>query len=373
MKTIAIDASRAIRRQKTGVEWYAWHLIKALALIAPADWRVKLLAPRPFDAAEEWGRKFPEAWRESSLDWPPKFLWSQIRLAAHLKRTRPDLFFSPVHVLPFFASAPAVVTIHDTDYMTHPEAYSRKGRAYLKLTTRWAVARAARIITPSNASKENLTKFFGCDPRKIRVTALGPMISRVPDDPAVRTAKDKFCLSAPYFIFVGRLEAKKNTARIVEAFSEIGREFPEIKLVLVGRPGRGYEKVRSAIERAGAKNRIIETGWLAGNEVAALTRGALGLIFASLAEGFGLPVLDGFFLGTPVITSRGISTEEVAGSAAVLVDPNNAGEISAAMRRIAADENFRRELAAKGLEQVKNFSWQKTAVKTVEVFNEVIG
>ncbi len=390
MKTIAIDASRATRERKTGVEWYAFRLIEAMKKQAPSEWKVRLLTDRPFftsrvDSRESivesrpthcsllttHFRDLPPNWSELVLAWPPRFLWSQLRLAAHLCRTQPDLFFSPVHVLPFFASSPAVVTIHDVDYVLHPEAYTSKGRSYLKLTTWWAVRRAKLILTPSEASKKNLVRYFRCPPEKIRVTPLGPMAQEIPAAEKIEAAKKRYGLEK-YFIFVGRLETKKNAARIVQAFKKISAEFPETKIVLIGRPGRGIESVEEAIAAADLDERILRPGWISGEDVTALTAGAIGLIFASLAEGFGIPILDAFLLGTPVVTSKGIATEEVAGGAALLVDPSSVEEIAAAMKRLYLEPALREELARKGIKRVKNFSWEKTAAQTIAVFQEIL-
>jgi len=399
MKTIAIDASRAIRKHKTGVEWYAYRLLGALAKVAPGEWKVELLVDRPVGESGEWRvdsgstsdplstihYPLPNTWSFVLLKWPPRFLWSQIRLAVRLLRTRPSLYFSPVHVLPFFATNPSVVTIHDVDYMRHPEAYSWKGRNYLKLTTWWAVRRATRIMTPSEASKNDLVRYFGCDPAKIRVTPLAPMVvgeasseSPVASGPEstvglLATGYSQLASTSPYFLFVGRLETKKNAVRIVEAFAKVAGEMPEVKLILVGRAGRGYEAVKAAIEATELGERIVETGWLPGEEVTALIKNSIALMFPSLAEGFGIPVLDGFALGVPVVTSRGIATEEVAGEAALLVDPHSVEEIAEAMRKLQHDPSIRESYVKKGTERLKDFSWEKTARMTVEVFREILG
>ncbi|TAL20720.1 glycosyltransferase family 1 protein [Patescibacteria group bacterium] len=380
---IAIDASRAIRSRKTGVEWYACKLIEALAKIAPPGWRVDLIVDNspPPSLRVRGGREglvpsfnfsLPPQWSITSLRWPPRYLWSQVRLAAHLQITRPNLFFSPVHVLPFLATAPAVVTIHDVDYVTHPEAYSAKGRAYLKLTTRFAVRRAVRVLVPSEATRQGLIKYFGASPEKIAVTPLAPIITDIPPASEVAAVKKKLGIEWPYFLFLGRLETKKNAVRVIEAFKKIQPALGETRLLLVGRPGRGYEAVRSAIKNAGLGDRIFELGWRSAEEVTTLLTGATALVFPSLAEGFGLPILDAFAVGTPVITSASIATEEVAGGAAVLVDPFSTDEIADAMKSLAENHAPAVELAAKGREWVKNFSWEKTARQTLAVFQEII-
>ncbi len=376
--TIAIDASRATRVYKTGVEWYAYRLLEALHTEMPPEWSVRLLSDRM--PATDWIAASHDAprndkvthWFWKILSWPPRFLWSQVRLAAYLFRTQPSLFFSPVHVLPFFASSPAIVTIHDVDYVLHPEAYGWKSRMYLLLTTWWAVHRATRILTPSETSKRHLRERFGCRPEKICVTPLAPMISERPSEQQIRETKARLGIADPYLIAIGRLETKKNTARIVEAFARVQKLHPEFRLILVGGLGRGHEAVLAAIEKANLGDRILRCGWLAGDDLAALLAGAHALVFPSLAEGFGIPILDAYTLGVPVITSRGIATEEVAGGAALLVDPTSVEEIGDAMKKMMTDDSFRVSLIERGSARVKAFSWQKTAQATVAVFRECI-
>lgn len=371
--TIAIDASRATRVRKTGVEWYAYRLIEALQTEMPGEWQIKLLSDRLPATDYSHTPILPSYWTWCILSWPPRFLWSQVRLAAHLFRMQPSLFFSPVHVLPFFASSPAIVTIHDVDYVLHPEAYGWKSRMYLLLTTWWAVHRATRILTPSEASKRHLIAHFCCRAGKIRVTPLAPMVMERPSPEQIRDTKTRLGIADPYLIVIGRLETKKNTARIVEAFAHIHAQHPALRLVLVGGLGRGHEAVVQAIARADMGDRILRCGWLAGEEMAALLAGAEALVFPSLAEGFGIPILDAFALGVPVITSHTIATEEVAGNAALLVDPTSVQSIADAMHTVVADPTLRSSLIERGTIRVKDFSWQKTARVTVEVFRECVG
>jgi glycosyltransferase involved in cell wall biosynthesis len=243
---------------------------------------------------------------------------------------------------------------------------------YLLLTTWWAVRRATRILTPSEASKRQLGERFGCRPEKIRVTPLAPMINERPSTRQIADTKARLGIADPYFIAVGRLETKKNTARIVEAFARVQKIHPEFRLVLVGGLGRGHEAVLAAIEKANLGDRILRSGWLGGDDLAALLAGARALVFPSLAEGFGIPILDAYTLGVPVLTSRGIATEEVAGDAAVLVDPMSVPEIAGAMQTLVTDDALRASLIERGSARVKTFSWQKTAQRTVAAFRECL-
>lgn len=368
---IAIDASRAFRARKTGIEWYAWHLLHAMKKQAPPNWQVSLLVDG--DVPQEEKDFFGE-WKTQTLNWPPRFLWSQLRLSAYLQRHRPDLFFSPAHVLPFFATSPAALTLHDVEFMQFPEAYSKKGYAYLKLTTQWATKHATKIFTPSAYSKKRILHFFACDPEKIVVTPLASTLQIFPEDKEkMQSLLSRVGVSdVPYLIFLGRFEAKKNALGIVRAFREARKQIPDLHFVHVGGLGRGYEEPLALLEAKDLKPFVHRVGYASAEDLCVLLRNANVLFFPSIAEGFGLPVLDAFSVGTPVITSKGIATEEVAGGAALLVDPTSLEEMTTALVRVVTDEEFQNSLRAKGFFRAKYFSWEKTAGKTLETFEEML-
>lgn len=392
---LGIDASRAMRPEKTGVEWYAWNIIQAMALQTPRGWRARLYS-------EGLVTELPSGWESRPLPWPPRLLWSQLRLGFEMLTRPPDVFFVPAHVLPFVHPTRSVVTIHDVAFRTLPEAYTPLGRRYLDVTTRFAVSHATRIIVPSKAVARDLHQYYGAPESRVRVVPHGPGITKVMLRQAqhdttnieglaslhtynVTPSSSKGDLSEPYFVAIGRIETKKNTPRIVEAYararekSETGRG---MKLVLVGGRGVGAEETDRAIARSGLSPHIIRTGYLsdgsatsASLEEVALPTGhiladAHALIFPSLAEGFGLPILDAMTLGVPVLTSKGMSTEEVAGDAALLVDPKNTDEIAAGMVRLAEDDALRTSLIEKGKIRASQFSWEKAARETWKVIVE---
>jgi len=241
---IGIDASRANASQRTGVEWYAFNVIQGLKKAVPAGRRVVLYSKEPLrDGLED----LPPNWESRVLAWPPRRFWTQLRLSWEMLRRPPDLLFVPAHALPLVLPRRSATTVHDVAFMALPKAYGRLERVYHRLTARFAVKRARLLLTVSDFSKAETLKYFGADPDRIVVTPLGydrAVYGPAGDAAAAAKVLKRYHIGGPYFLFIGRLEAKKNLAGLLRAFTvflekyDAGRGF---KLVLVGKRGLGYE------------------------------------------------------------------------------------------------------------------------------------
>lgn len=367
MKTIAIDASRANVDQKTGVEWYAFHVIQELKRIVPLNYRVVLYSREPLKGPLA---ELPPLWKSQVLSWPPKVMWSQFRLAWELMRHKPDLFFEPAHIVPFlFPQDRTVNTLHDVAYVRFPKAYSPWGRFYLMVTTIYAKLRRVRFIAVSEFSKREMVELFRVRPELIDVVPLAPVIGT--ETVAQQTEQTQ---KKPYFIFVGRREAKKNIGRIVAAFGEFTKTYGDVaQLILVGKKGEGYEREIAPYRAEPWFASVEERGYTSNEEIIALYQNAIAFVFPSLYEGFGIPVLEAMYLGCPVITSATTALPEVAANAALLVDASKTETISRAMGRIWKDEALREELIALGHARAEQFSWKKTAQQTWKVLEKMLG
>lgn len=363
---IGIDASRANHEQKTGVEWYAYHIIQELKKIIPPSISVVLYADQPLigNLAD-----LPENWTQKVLRWLPKRLWTQIRLSTEMILRRPDILFIPAHVFPIIHPKKTVMTIHDVAALRFPESYSRFERWYSVWSARFAVKHLWRVIAPSEFTGREIKKIQKIENKNnIFVVSLGYNSSY----DSQRNEKDieeilkRYRVKRPYAISIGRLEKKKNTQRIVKAFETVHSLHP-LQLVLVGKSGYGYEEVREVIEASQFKNDIRELGWLSPEDLTVLLPNAAVFVFPSLYEGFGLPVLEAFAAGVPVIASRGSSLEEVGGGAALYVDPENVSEIARAIEQLLNNEQLRATLIKAGQERVKQFFWEKCARETLTV------
>lgn len=367
MKTVGIDASRANRALKTGVERYCFEIVREILRQRPEDWHVRLYldAPPRKDVAAFAG---PHA-EVRQLRWPPRVLWTQTRLAWETFRRTPDLLFVPGHVLPALHARPAATVIHDVAFAAHPEGYTPHGRAYLMATTWFAVRTADRVIVPSAAVKDDLLKTFPAKglAERVRVVPHGISVPQPLADGECAMVRAKLGLRQPYAVMLGRVEAKKNAARAAQAVALVRKEHPDLQLALVGRPGAGYERMRPSFA---GQPWAAELGALPDRETFALLQGASLLLFPSLAEGFGLPILESFSYGIPVVTSQGGATEEVAGGLAHLVDPRAPESIADGIRRALADTDP--VAAERRRARAASFTWHAAAQKTIQVLRELV-
>lgn len=346
---IAIDASRCTVRRVTGTEHYAIQLIRAL-IRRESTHQITL-----YFRDEPAPDLFPHSPQVTYRVIPFRRAWTHLRFAAELWRDRPDVAFVPAHTLPLFFPGRAVVTVHDLGYRWFPQAHSRSQRLYLDWTTRYSAHRASIVLADSQATAADLNCCYGTPAERIRVVYPGVDVPPVGDVQAVR---QKYRLERPYFLFIGTLQPRKNIARLVEAYRLWKEQHPDqqIDLVLAGKPGWLYDP--AWIE--GVEG-VHLTGYIDEIDKGTLYAGALALVFPSLHEGFGFPVLEAMHCGTPVIASRTSSLPELVGEAGLLVDPLDAGLITEAMSRVSEDSVLRTRLVEMGYARVKQFTWERAA------------
>ncbi len=371
---IGIEASRANRLQKTGVEWYAHNLIQAMKTLPEAvDHSWLLYGNDPLASGLERG---PSNWHPLHLRWPPLYLWTQIRLTWEMFRRPPDVLFVPAHVLPRAAPPRSVVTIHDIGFHRYPELYKPIQRVYHEWSTKDIIRRASRIITISEFSKREIVECYGADPEQIVVIPLGidqgryqPMEMRI-----VEPILDKLQLTAPFIMYVGRIEKKKNVKTLVEGFTRYkiaaGAD-DTLELVLVGQRGVGAEEVDAAIAESVAREQIKWIGYASEEEKIALLSAAEALVHPSFYEGFGLTPLEAMACGCPVISSIAASLREVLGEEnALWFDPKDPQALSETLLAFIGDQGQREAMRARGLAWVKHFTWEATARQTFRALTQ---
>ena len=258
---IGIDASRAAKQNKTGVEWYAYHVIENLVKLDTSDQFVLYIQNEP----DAWLKKIGERAnvKVKRLRWPVKFLWTQGRLSLEMLLHPPQALFIPASAVPVIHPRNTVAAIHDVGFMTYPKVYGRWQRWYLKWSTKFAAKRAKTITTISEFSKRELVKYFAADHNKISVTPLGYDAAKfkiIENREEINNVLAKYNISQPFILSVGRLERKKNVDGLVKALAILqntpfysppsqGGESRGYKLVLAGSPGYGWqeiEKIRTA-------------------------------------------------------------------------------------------------------------------------------
>lgn len=378
---LGIDASRFGHEFSTGVENYSYHIIRGLLSAISKNSHcpireVVLYTPREIQK-RELGGQYPFC-RDRVITFPR--LWTQVRLSTEMLREEPDILFIPSHTLPIVHPKRSVVMIHDTAFRRFRYAYSIFQYAYLQFSTWLAVREAVKILVPSHATRDDLIRYFGCRKEKIEVIPHGFSAPENGDGNGVtsdvtgaasnekqrKELLERFGIveGDRYFFFVGRLEEKKNLVRLTRAFSLFRQKHPEFKLILAGKRGVGFRRLFDEVEYLKLWGSVVMSGYVTEEEKAILFKNCSGFVFPSLYEGFGLPVLDAFYYGKPVLASRSGALPEVCGNAAALVDPENEMEIFQGLDLLIQKKSA--EFFAKGREQLKKFGWDSTAQRTLE-------
>jgi glycosyltransferase involved in cell wall biosynthesis len=366
---IGIDASRATASQRTGTENYSYHLIQKLLDLGERH-RFRLY----FNRAPATGL-FSETAERVVIPFPR--LWTHARLSLEIAQHPPDLLFVPSHVLPLIHPRRNVVTVHDLGYHYYPQAHTLFQNLYLRWSTRYNARTADRILADSEATREDLVHYYRIPEAKIVVVYPGrdESLASVTDPRRVEQVRARYGLSEDYFLYVGTLHPRKNLVRLVQAFADLPAELkakrPDLQLVLAGQKGWLYDEIFARVRRLGLEDRVVLTGYVPDDELPVLLGGALAFVFPSLYEGFGLPVLEAMACGTPVVCANTSSLPEVAGDAALLVDPLVVSDMTAALVRVLTDGGLRRALTESGFRRVKQFSWRRCAEETLRVLEGV--
>lgn len=364
---IGIDASRAIKAQKTGTEWYSQEIIKALSKIDHAN-KYLLYSPNGPDKkfTDSLGHNFH--WKIMPF---PK-LWSQIRLSWELitHNPKPDVIFEPAHTVPVVHTKNMVVTIHDLGFRYYPELYTNFERKYHSFSAKFSATHAKHIIAVSEYTKKDILRHYPINPEKITVVHHGydPSIFKpATEKDELRIVNYELGVKKPYILFIGRLEHKKNLQGMLDTYRLLKKD-PNFKhqLVLAGKPGYGYEQAIK-LKTEG----IIETGYLDQQTYATLLKNADLFFFPSHFEGFGMPVLEAMACGIPVVASNSTSIPEVLGDAGILVDQKKPFEMAAAISKLIHSSKLKDNLKDRGLRRSKQFSWEKAAQQTLEVLTKV--
>jgi len=369
---IGIDASRANKLNKTGTEWYSWHLIEALKIIANPDDKFLLYTNSILTGGLE---KLPDNFVEKKLSWPPKYLWTQLRLWWELWCHPPEILLVPAHTIPFLPlpkKIKVIVNVHDVGFKRFSQLYKKIQVWYHDLTMRRIKQRADLIITISEFSKQEIIDLYQIQPNKIKVVYLG--FDATQFSPAINDNSDllkKYHINKPYLLYVGRLEKKKNIGNLLMAFALAKEIKPELKLVLVGSAGNQFEEIKKIINNYHLEQEVIITGYVAANDLPIIYNQAEIFLFPTLYEGFGLPILEAMASGVPVITSNFAPHNEVGGEAAYYINPHSPQQLSNAIINILEDKNLKESLINRGLVRVKNFSWQQTAQAIYQLIKKV--
>jgi glycosyltransferase involved in cell wall biosynthesis len=314
-------------------------------------------------------------WQLISSNRARRLLWEYTLLPISLKQKNVELFWGTHYFLPPVKVCKYIVTIHDLTSLLFPQYHSFFRRIHHKNSILTSVRLADYIIADSHSTKQDLMKLFSVPADKIKVIYIGvdSCFRVIKSQEDLLRSRDKYALPSEFIFTLGVLEPKKNTESVIRAYADLKKSLPNVpKLVIGGSIKYGWKNsnIFRVVSELRLKDDVIFTDFIDYQDLPAVYNLAKLFVFPSIYEGFGLPVLEAMACGTPVITSNTSSLPEVAGDAAVLVDPYDILGIADAISNVLADENNQREMAEKGLKNVKRFSWQKAAQEILEVFED---
>lgn len=298
----------------------------------------------------------------------------QVAIAREARRRRLDLVHDPTGTAPLMlTNARRVVTIHDVIPYIYPKTSSRLDRLIYRLWLPLAVRHLDAVITDSECSRRDILTHLPVHPDKVTVVPIAASPRYRPlDRTQTASVLARLGLTAPYILYVGSVEPRKNLSRLLEAFARLRADAPGYRLVIVGAGRWKTTPIFKTVARLGLEPYVSFTGYVAEEDLPALYAGAALFVFPSLYEGFGLPVLEAMACGTPVITSNVSSLPEVAGDAALTVNPFDVEAIADTMRRVLADPALAAHLRERGLARARQFSWERTARETLAVYERVL-
>jgi glycosyltransferase involved in cell wall biosynthesis len=367
---IGIDARKL---HDFGIGTYIRNLLRHLARLDSQTEFVIFCRPEDRDALAAVGENFrpvPETSGNYSIAEQVKIPWA-------LRREGVTLFHAPHYVLPPLVRCRSVVTIHDVIHLMFPQYLpNRVAFSYAKWSITQAAQRATRVMTVSESSKRDILRFVDTEPDKIDViyNAYDERFAMEPREEDVVRVRERYQLTDEFVLYAGNVKPHKNLERLIDAFALVRkRGLDHLKLVLIGDEISKYTALRRAVHQHQLHKYVRFLGYLPEETLAVMYRLAGVFVFPSLYEGFGLPPLEAMASGTPVVTSNVSSLPEVAGDAAVLVDPYDPQAIADGIYRVLTDEKLRRTLIHKGIARAGQFSWEQSVRRVRQIYGEVSG
>jgi glycosyltransferase involved in cell wall biosynthesis len=364
----SVDA-HAIGCHLTGNEVYIRNLLYHFArLDRTGEFLAYLSKP---DAAEQ----VPERFGKLPVSANP-FRRLGFDLPIRLRKDRPEL----LHVQytgPLFSDVPLVVSVHDVSFLEHPQYFTRFRSTQLRITVKRTVEAAARVLTPSQFSRDAILKHYSIDERKVVVVpnAASPVFRPVERQVAAATIERRFGIRDPIVLMVGDLQPRKNHLGLLQAFESVIAAHPQLRhrLVFVGKETWSSKELHRAVAKSAVADRVHFTGFVDDQDLVYFYGACDLFVFPSFYEGFGLPILEAMACGRAVTCSNITAMPEVADGAAILFDPHSTHEMARAMSDVLLDHELQARLERLGIQRAAQFSWEQAARRTLQVYYEVAG
>jgi len=360
---IAVNTRLLLKGKLEGIGWYTNETLKRIVRDHP-EHEFIFFFDRPYDPSFVFaGNVTPVVFGPQARHPLLFYTWFELRIPAMLRKYKADLFLSTDGLMSLRTKVPTCIVMHDLAFEHYPEHLKKSHQFYYRKFSPLYARQAKRVVTVSEFSKKDIVERYHISPDKIDVTYNGAHDKYKPLDWEEREQiKSKYSQGCEYFVFAGALHPRKNVVNLLRAFIAFKkRQRSNMKLVIVGRMAWNYEEIAEMREQMPFKEDVIWVGYLDVGELCKVIGAAYCLVYASLFEGFGIPILEALQCNVPAIVSKTSSMPEVGGEAALLVDPLDHEDIAARMEQIYKDETLRARLIAAAPAQVAKFQWEKSA------------
>lgn len=377
---IALSGNLFLDKEKTGISYMAENISKTMIENNPqSQFFINIFDKNVNGSLELFDYNNVDVIRNSKMKY-----WKYKIISSFIPIPYKSFFKEDVDITQFFnyiifpgVKGKKITIVHDMAYKFLPETVTSRTKFFLNLNMKRTIKRADVILTVSEFSKKEILRAFKVEESKIRVIPCiinKELFNTNYNEQQIETAKEKYSILSPYFLYLGTLEPRKNIVKQIEAYALFKKNTKnDIKLVLAGKKGWMYEDIFKKVKQLGLEADVIFTGYIDISDAPLLMMGSVAFLYVSLYEGFGMPPLEAMSCGVPVIVSNVASLPEVVGDAGIMVDPSSIEEISKAMQRIAEDKDFRIELSKKSIQRSEKFSVQKSAEDFYHIYEEITG
>jgi len=382
MKLVLVDGNEANVKSRVGVSVYTQKLLHEFKKYASNDVRFCVYlrnAPSLHMPKENQYFRYRVVW--GPMFWLRVFLpirlrydefWQNLRKVLKMQTIDLYAYFAPAHYAPHYLPkrCKLITTVHDLAYIFFPNEFLKKDRYKLEKWTADSVLRSSKVIAVSEHTRKDILQVYGLNPDQVVTIHNGytPQEKIVDSKQTLLINGVDYGLEPyHYFLYVGTLQPRKNISTLLYAFAMLYKEHNEYKLVIAGKKGWMYDEIFELTKKLKIDHVVHFVGFVSEKDKALLFNKALCLVFPSLYEGFGLPILEAFSAGCPVVSSNASCLPEIAGKAALYIDPKNANDILDKLRTIESDFSLRHTLIEAGESQLSNFSWESCGKKTLEV------